>query len=202
MHFKKSVTKKKINRFEKRFKYRSHLFCLILALTLSSCSNDLVFLESIEISDNQPLIEQYNAQIKYSDSGLLKIIVISGHMKDFTEEKENSRQEFYEGFRVGIMNKNGSESGHIKSINALRDLKTQIWTLTGNVEVIQEGGNRLYTDKLYWDRKEKQFHTDSQVRIIDKEEEIIGLGFQAEDDLSEYTIFEVKGHFESQIIQE
>ena len=72
----------------------------------------------------------------------------------------------------------------------------------GNVEVIHKGGNQLYTDKLYWDRKAKQFHTDSQVRIIDKEEEIIGLGLKAEDDLSEYTIFEVKGHFESQIIQE
>ena len=181
------------------FKY---IFHLVVIIFLSACSNEILNSESIEISENQPLIEHYNTQIKYSDSGLVKIVVVSGHMKDFTEEKETSRQEFSNGFRVGIMNKDGLESGHIKSIKALRDLKTQIWTLIGNVEVIHKGGNQLYTDKLYWDRKAKQFNTDSQVRIIDKEEEIIGLGLKAEDDLSEYTIFEVKGHFESQIIQE
>tara|TARA_B110000858_G_scaffold3535_1_gene4176 strand:+ start:54819 stop:55436 length:618 start_codon:yes stop_codon:yes gene_type:complete len=199
LNFKKSSFNKKINDFKTLFKCRFFSFFIILFLL--GCSNDLVILEVIKISDNQPLIEQFDAQIKYSDSGLVKIIVLSGHMKDHTDEKENARQEFSEGFRVGIMNKNGSESGHIKSINALRDLNSQTWTLTGSVEVIQEKGNRLYTDKLYWDRKAKQFHTDSQVRIIDKEEEIIGLGLLAEDDLSEYTIFQVKGHFESQIIQ-
>ena len=179
-----------------------YIFHLSFIIILSGCSNEILNLESIQILENQSLIEQYNTRIKYSDSGLVKIVVVSGHMKDFTEDKETSRQEFSDGFRVGIINKDGSESGHVKSINAIRDLKTQIWTLMGNVEVIHEGGNRLYTDKLYWDRKAKQFHTDSQVRIIDKEEEIIGLGLKAEDDLSEYTIFDVKGHFESQIIQE
>ncbi|MDA8650294.1 LPS export ABC transporter periplasmic protein LptC [Schleiferiaceae bacterium] len=179
-----------------------YIFHLSFIIILSGCSNEILNLESIQILENQSLIEQYNTRIKYSDSGLVKIVVVSGHMKDFTEEKETSRQEFSDGFRVGIINKDGLESGHVKSINAIRDLKTQIWTLMGNVEVIHEGGNRLYTDKLYWDRKAKQFHTDSQVRIIDKEEEIIGLGLKAEDDLSEYTIFDVKGHFESQIIQE
>jgi hypothetical protein len=48
---------------------------------------------------------------------------------------------------------------------------------------------------LFWDRDKKIFYTDSRVKIIQDGEEIVGMGLSSEEDLSEYTIFEVKGHF-------
>jgi lipopolysaccharide assembly outer membrane protein LptD (OstA) len=75
-------------------------------------------------------------------------------------------------------------------------MKDQVWVLTGNVEVIQEGGDALYTDGMEWDRMKQEFRSESEVRIIDKGEEVRGKGFTAKEDLSQYTIFAVSGHFE------
>ena len=77
-------------------------------------------------------------------------------------------------------------------------MSDQVWVLTGEVEVIQEGGNALYTDAMEWDRIHQVFTSDSEVRIIDKGEEVRGKGFEAKEDLSQYTIFAVSGHFEGQ----
>jgi len=66
------------------------------------------------------------------------------------------------------------------------------------VEVVQDGGNALYTDAMEWDRVNQVFRSESNVRIIDKGEEVQGKGFEAKEDLSQYTIFAVSGHFEGQ----
>ena len=182
-----------------RFKRRAKPFFFLLTLFIA-CSNNVVFEDNKAFLVNEPLIEQFGAQLNYSDSGLVKLRIITGHLKDFSEDKTAPRQEFLDGFRVRILNKNNLESGHIKSFSAQRDLKTKTWTLTGGVEVIQVGGNKLYTERLNWDRQTKEFFTDSPVRIIDEGEEINGLGLRADDDLSEYTIFEVNGYFEGNIL--
>ena len=99
-----------------------------------------------------------------------------------------------EGWKV--LAANGRESGYVQAEKAVRRMKDQVWVLTGNVEVIQEGGDALYTDAMEWDRMKQEFRSESEVRIIDKGEEVRGKGFTAKEDLSQYTIFAVSGHFE------
>lgn len=141
------------------------------------------------------MIEQEGAKISYSDSGIVKLVIQAGQLKDYSDLKDFPRQEFSKNFRVQILNENGEKSGFLEAVNALNDIKKELWTLTGDIVVSKKGGNTLFTEKLFWDRNKKIFYTDSRVKIIQDGEEIVGIGLRSEEDLSEYTIFEVKGHF-------
>ena len=106
------------------------------------------------------------------------------------------RQVFRQGFRVSILDARGLETGYLKADKAVRRMSDQVWVLTGDVQVLQDGGNALYTSAMEWDRLKQEFRSESEVRILDKGEEVQGKGFVAREDLSQYTIFAVSGHFE------
>jgi LPS export ABC transporter protein LptC len=173
-------------------------FVFIGIWMLLACSNDEQAVNALRQPFTGATIEQHQVHIVYSDSGLAKIRVTTGLWEDFTADEENPRQVFRKGFRVEILDGNGRVTGYLKAQKAVRRMSDQVWVLTGEVEVIQEGGNALYTDAMEWDRIQQVFTSDSDVRIIDKGEEVRGKGFEAKEDLSQYTIFAVSGHFEGQ----
>ncbi len=185
-----SIFYQKGNKLSKEFCIIHFVFLFIF----SGCSNKVSFEPKNIEKNNFPLIEQDGANISYSDSGIIRLVIHTGHLKDYSDLKEFPRQEFSKNLRVQILKENGEESGFLKAVNAVNDIEQELWTLTGDVVVSKKGGNSLYTDKLFWDREKKIFHTDSRVKIIQDGEEIVGLGLEAEEDLSKYTIFEVKGH--------
>ena len=162
------------------------------------CSNDEQAVSALRQQFTGAMIEQHNVQIVYSDSGMAKIRVTTGVWEDYSGDDEQPRQVFRQGFRVEILDQQGRVTGHLKAQKAVRRMSDQVWLLTGDVEVVQDGGNALYTDAMEWDRVNQVFRSESNVRIIDKGEEVQGKGFEAKEDLSQYTIFAVSGHFEGQ----
>ena len=162
------------------------------------CSNDEQAVSALRQQFTGAMIEQHNVQIVYSDSGMAKIRVTTGVWEDYSSDDEQPRQVFRQGFRVEILDQHGRVTGHLKAQKAVRRMSDQVWVLTGDVEVVQDGGNALYTDAMEWDRVNQVFRSESKVRIIDKGEEVQGKGFEAKEDLSQYTIFAVSGHFEGQ----
>lgn len=162
------------------------------------CSNDEQAVSALRQQFTGAMIEQHNVQIVYSDSGMAKIRVTTGVWEDYSSDDEQPRQVFRQGFRVEILDQQGRITGHLKAQKAVRRMSDQVWVLTGDVEVVQDGGNALYTDAMEWDRVNQVFRSESKVRIIDKGEEVQGKGFEAKEDLSQYTIFAVSGHFEGQ----
>jgi LPS export ABC transporter protein LptC len=165
---------------------------------LMGCSNDEQAVSALRQQFTGAMIEQHNVQIVYSDSGMAKIRVTTGVWEDYSSDDEQPRQVFRQGFRVEILDQQGRVTGHLKAQKAVRRMSDQVWVLTGDVEVVQDGGNALYTDAMEWDRVNQVFRSESKVRIIDKGEEVQGKGFEAKEDLSQYTIFAVSGHFEGQ----
>ena len=162
------------------------------------CSNDEQAVSALRQQFTGAMIEQHNVQIVYSDSGMAKIRVTTGVWEDYSSDDEQPRQVFRQGFRVEILDQQGRVTGHLKAQKAVRRMSDQVWVLTGEVEVVQGGGNALYSDAMEWDRVNQVFRSESKVRIIDKGEEVQGKGFEAKEDLSQYTIFAVSGHFEGQ----
>ena len=185
-----SIFFKKGNKLSKEFYIIYFLICFII----TGCSNEVSFKTKNIERNSLPIIEQEGAKISYSDSGIVKIVIHAGQLKDYSDLKDFPRQEFSKKFRVQILTENGEESGFIGAVNALNDIKKELWTLTGDVVVSKKGGNTLHSEKLFWDRNKKIFYTDSRVKIIQDGEEIVGIGLKSEEDLSEYTIFRVKGH--------
>lgn len=163
-----------------------------------ACSNDEQAVSALRQQFTGAMVEQHHVRLVYSDSGMAKIRVTAGIWEDYSSDEEQPRQVFRQGFKVEILDALGRVTGHLTAQKAVRRMSDQVWVLTGDVEVVQDGGNALYTDAMEWDRVNQVFRSESNVRIIDKGEEVRGKGFEAKEDLSQYTIFAVSGHFEGQ----
>ena len=62
-----------------------------------------------------------------------------------------------------------------------------------DVEVVNEKGEKLNTEKLIWDERKELLSSDQFVKITTPEEIIMGKGFEANQDFSRYKIFNVTG---------
>ncbi|HAG48929.1 MAG TPA: LPS export ABC transporter periplasmic protein LptC [Cryomorphaceae bacterium] len=174
----------------------AHWAPLLFLFAALGCANDEEAVSAMAKTYSGALIEQQEVRIVYSDSGQTKITVEAGILEDYSEDEENPRQVFQNGFRLSLLNALGQVTGTVKANKAVRRLSDQKWILTGDVSVIQGKERSLLTDAMEWDRSEKRFYSESNVVIIDNGEEVRGKGFTAEEDLSQYTIFAVSGHFE------
>ncbi len=60
-----------------------------------------------------------------------------------------------------------------------------------SVVAVSDSGVTLTTDELIWKNKSKKIITDKFVRIVNKEEIIEGYGFESDQNLHNYTIFNI-----------
>jgi lipopolysaccharide export system protein LptA len=75
----------------------------------------------------------------------------------------------------------------------IRDVKERIWELQGNVVIQTSKHKTLRTQSLFWNREEGRVYGESWVEIREEGQTLSGTGFEARDDLSTYSIFEVSG---------
>ncbi len=66
--------------------------------------------------------------------------------------------------------------------------------LRDRVVVFSIKGDTLRTPDLWWDQNTKKFYTDKFVRLHTKDKRLYGgKGFEADQDLTNYTIFQPTG---------
>ena len=81
----------------------------------------------------------------------------------------------------------------MKADQVVRDVAARTWELHGNV-LLQAGKKKtLRTEDLYWEREAGRVYGEGWVEINDQGQRLSGRGFEALDDLSRYSIFEVSG---------
>ncbi len=76
----------------------------------------------------------------------------------------------------------------VKSDRGEIDLETKRITITGNVTLITQNGDRLETESLTWNPETKLIETNSFVKIIQRKRIITGYGLEADPQLGEFKI--------------
>ena len=70
-------------------------------------------------------------------------------------------------------------------------MNTQDMYAIDSVVAVSDSGVTLTTDELIWKNKSKKIITDKFVRIVNEEEIIEGYGFESDQNLHNYTIFDI-----------
>lgn len=73
--------------------------------------------------------------------------------------------------------------------------KKDLWKLIGNVEIKNQEGEYFETSELYWDNTEGRIYSDQFIRIEQKEQIITGIGFESNQNMTKYKIFNTTGIF-------
>lgn len=84
---------------------------------------------------------------------------------------------------------------NVKSDTAYFYDKRGLWELIGNVKVRNVEGEHFETEQLFWDQKTERVYSDKFMRIEQKDKTITGIGFESNQNMTQYKIFNSQGIF-------
>ena len=85
----------------------------------------------------------------------------------------------------------------IKADTAYYYERQKLWELKGNVHIQNLRGDKFDTSQLYWSEQERKIYSKRPIRIEQNDKSIINgkFGFESNQELTQYTIFNSSGVF-------
>lgn len=147
----------------------------------------------INITEINPVGEAQDFNLKYTDSGKIKAVLVSPQMLDFSGS-EFPFNEFPKGLDLTVYDDQANKS-FVSSNYAISYSKTNIIELTGKVVIITHDGKKLETEQLYYDQKNEWFFTQKPYRFTDKGSVINGVGIDFSKDFKNLDTQQIKGTY-------
>ncbi|RPI71637.1 MAG: LPS export ABC transporter periplasmic protein LptC [Ignavibacteriales bacterium] len=165
---------------------------LILSFMFIACScSDEKVKPSVNPSLNVeelPAQESWNATVYFSDSGKTTAILEAGHLRMFNESRETLLDD---GVKVDFYNEEGIKASTLTSKRARVDDATSNLFAIDSVVVVNDSGTTITTDELMWRNSDKKIISDKFVTIISPKEKIQGYGFESDQHLLNYVIYNI-----------
>lgn len=137
-------------------KYRIKQLVTALAVILFfGCESNFKEVQKINFTEFTPGGDADKVNLKYTDSGLIKVILISPKMLDYTSVAFPFT-EFPKGIDVTFYDDKAQKT-HVTSNYAVSYKQTGIIDLQGKVRISTEKGQLLETEQLYYDQKMNGF---------------------------------------------
>lgn len=178
----------------KTFLYKIlNVAAILLVAMFFSCGNDIKEIEDFLAEKNLPIGIAKNVHLIQTDSGIIKTILITPLMLDFSNRDKHPYTEFPEGIKIVTFDKEG-DSVILLADYSLSYNNTNISEVKNNVKVINYGERtKLNTSQLFWDSKEHYIYTEKDFTLITKTDTIYGKGFESNEDLSKVNMKSVSG---------
>ncbi len=170
------------------------LFCFVaLSFLFTACENDLEKVNLITKKKNLPIESGTQMTIIYSDSGIVRAKIQAPTLERYAG-KENYML-MPKGVKMEFFNADEQVSSTLTSKYAkvieLPDNK--ILEAKNDVVVVNENGEKLNTEQLFWDQKEQKITSNTFVKITRKTEIIMGDGLESNQDFTKYKIKKIRG---------
>lgn len=134
---------------------------------LLSCEADFKDVQRFNSVSFSPVGISENINLKYTDSGRVKAILVSPLMNDYSN-LEYGFNEFPKGVTVTLLDqKDSNKKTVVVSDYAITYANTDIIDMQGNVKITADGGQVLTTDQLYYDQKNEWFYTERDFKFTD-----------------------------------
>ena len=168
---------------------------VMLLLFTASCNGDNkeVVVVAFDPETTYPLrTTDYTTQ--FSDSGITRYRAIAKEFLKFDKAKEPFSY-FPEGIYVEKFDTLFNIEASLKADTAYNYEKKGLWKLIGNVRVENLEGKKFETSLLFWDQKEEKVYSDKYIRIQEDDKIITGIGFESNQNMTQYKIFNSQGVF-------
>lgn len=180
-------------RFEFQIIIKKVMLLLATTLFFISCESNFKEVQKINITELNAVGEAQDFNLKYTDSGKIKAILISPKMLDFSTA-EFPFNEFPKGINLTLFDDNANKS-FVTSNYAVSYSRTNIIELSGQVIITTHDGKKLETEQLYYDQKNEWFFTQKPYRFTDKGSIINGIGIDFSKDFKYLDTQQIKGTY-------
>ncbi len=135
-----------------------------------------------------PEQESWNSTIFFTDSGKTKAILVAGHLRVMSNSKETLIDS---GLKVDFYNDEDIKTTTLTSLRGRVNDATQDLYAIDSVVAVSDSGVTLKTDELMWRNKDQKIVSDKFVTITSPKEIIQGYGFESDQRLRNYTIYNI-----------
>ena len=173
-------------------KFLSPICFLLLSVFFVACQEEKSNQKFIPYKG--PLEEAENIEVLYSESGMLKVrMKTAKQIKMGSEDKVFPKKVF-----VDFFDPTGNVTTTLQSDSGRFEHQTGLYKVKGNVKVINTAKQeRLLTDELTWNPNTQKVYTDKRVVVENQVtgERLNGLGLDANQDFTQYSIRKPTGFF-------
>lgn len=173
------------------------LFRLVVFITsivlLSACTNDLKDVMRLPKRDVSPSQIGDSVTMLYTDSAQLKIMLKANRMLVYNKNVSEPLTVMPKGVFVTFFDQYEKVSATLKAGYAVRYEQSNLMEVKFGVEVLNQKGEKLKTEKLVWDENKQRIYTDAEVTVSTTKEIIKGIGLESNQDFSKYELKQITG---------
>ena len=167
---------------------------LLLLLTIACSSEKKEIVDVAFDPEKTYTMKATEVNSLVSDSGLTRYRLNAKEWLVFDKAKDPYWY-FPEGIYVEKFVALFQTEASIKADTAFYFSKRELWRLVGNVKVESLQGEKFDTSELFWNQKEGKVYSDKYIRIEQEDKIITGVGFESNQEMTQYKIFNSKGTF-------
>lgn len=167
---------------------------LLLLLTIACSSEKKEIVDVAFDPEKTYTMKATEVNSLVSDSGLTRYRLNAKEWLVFDKAKDPYWY-FPEGIYVEKFDTLFQTEASIKADTAFYFSKRELWRLVGNVKVESLQGEKFDTSELFWNQKEGKVYSDKYIRIEQEDKIITGVGFESNQEMTLYKIFNSKGTF-------
>ena len=134
-----------------------------------------------------PSQESWNSVITFTDSGKTKAILWAGHLQKFDEKRETFMDQ---NIKVDFYDQKEVHSSTLTSKKGRVDETTNNLYAIDSVVVFSDSVT-IKTDEMMWRNKDRKIVSNKFVRVISSAETIEGYGFESDQTLKNYVIYNI-----------
>ena len=132
--------------------------------------------------------ESWNSTVFFSDSGKTRAILHAGNLKVYAKTKETL---FDRNLIIDFYNKDGIKTTTLTSKRGRVDERTNNLYAMDSVVAKNDSGVVIKTEEMMWRDKDKKIVSDKFVIIDTPTESIEGYGFESDQHLHNYVIYNI-----------
>ena len=171
------------------------VFSVLALVLMISCESNFKEVQKSTFAEFTPSGEADDINMKYTDSGRIKSILISPKMLDYATV-EFPFTEFPKGVNVTLYDEKGKKT-FVTSKYAVSFKNTELIDLQGSVKITNETGQLFETEQLYFDQKNEWFYTEKRYKFTDPKGVSYGEGVDFSKDFKIINSQRISGEVEN-----
>lgn len=143
--------------------------------------------------DKLPIMSTTGVSKLISDSGVIRYKLIAEDWKVYDRTKPQ-KQTFINGIFMEKFDERFKVAMYLTADTAYW-YDQNLWELRGRVEIRKENGTVFNTSELFWDMGKHTVYSSKHVHIVTPQQELQGVGFRSDEELTNYEITNSAGSF-------
>lgn len=160
-------------------------FLLGSATFLSSCGTNNTSGVLIESVEHTPTLTSENFTYRHSVNGKLEYIMETPLMQIYDMAAEPYR-EFKQGLQVETYDSTMTKVSGLTANYVIQYINKKLWEAKGDVVAVNDKGDTLLTQQLFWDEAKKKIYSNVDTKVIQKDNVMIGTEFESDDTFTDW----------------